>query len=246
MKMISGLFAICISGLFVACAPVLYAPTGQNVPLFHEKGEANFSLGHSSTDDAEGINMMAATAVTSKLAIIGSFYALSESNSDPDLWKGTGRFFELGAGRYGTFGKTQVFAYEIFGGLGYGSIKNNSSDSQIEATFLKPFIQPSIGLGGKVAEIAFTPRIAVVTYTSHRINLTDPTYRQGAEDKKTTFVVEPGLTARVGYKNIKLQFQFSVTGFSYDTNDDYRLVNDDYVSIGLNYCVTKRYRSMQE
>ncbi len=190
--------ALCLT----SCSPVLYTTVGQNVALFHQKGEAAFSANHAETNYASGASVQVAAAVDSSVEVMSSYYSLSSGTS-------SGNYFELGAGKF-KYNPTSKFCGEVIFGMGFGSIKNsinnsgNSSNFIVNANYFKPFIQPSFGFSTKIIDLAFTPRIAFVTYTSKSDNTTDPSMRNDLDvyfsAKQNTVVFEPGLTLRAGFK----------------------------------------------
>ncbi|MFN3839098.1 MAG: hypothetical protein ACK4RF_00190 [Cyclobacteriaceae bacterium] len=225
-----------------SCSPVFYSNVGQNVPLFRKKGEVFLAGGTSKTynkDDVnviDGLNLMAAAAIDSNKAVLFSFYSLK----DDDLydWNGKGNYIELG---YGLFerGKTSKLNGEVFVGLGYGTINNTGLDgTYINLRFLKPFIQPSGGFSTGVLDFAFTPRIGLVQYISNNssIELSNDFYSK----KKSTFVFEPGVTIRLGYRYLKLQYQFSYSTFNYSMNDA-NPVYSQYESLSLILMISNRW-----
>jgi hypothetical protein len=234
--------------LIQSCSPVVYSTTGHVVPLFREKGEATLSGGYATSNNGEGFHVQAAGAVSDKWALLTSVYTMSEKSSD--RWTGHGTYFEAGAGHFGSFGSDDVFIYETFAGIGFAGIKNTYQSSRLDVNFIKPFIQPSIGISRKWFDVALTPRFGIVSYTSHEIQTSDAAYRAAAEnffdDQKTTFVFEPGLTLRVGAKNLKLQLQYNISTFSYHAEDDNSnlnpSINNQYIGIGLHYLLSARYR----
>jgi hypothetical protein len=232
-----------------SCSPVLYSTVGQNVPLFKEKGEVSMGAGLASADNGTGLSVQLSGAVGNHVALLGSFYSLSEENADDDAWSGSGSYGEFAVGAFGTLNAQGNLVYEVFGGIGSGKIENERYESPTNVKFIKPFIQPSIGYTSKWFEAAFTPRIGVVSYTDHTFTWDDPTEKlmleRAFEEAKNTFVFEPGLTIRTGYKGIKLQLQYSYTNF--DAWDEFPdgekpSTNTDFFSIGLNYMISKRYR----
>jgi hypothetical protein len=232
-----------------SCSPVLYSTVGQNVPLFKEKGEVSMSASYASANNGDGLSLQASGAVGNHVAVIGSFYTLSEEHNDNDGWRGKGSYGEIGAGAFGTLNPAGNLVYEAFAGVGSGSIKNARYENTVDVKFFKPFIQPSIGYTSKWFEAAFTPRLGVVSYTSHTFvwSGAEPNEAEfleaNFEREKTTFVFEPGLTFRTGYKGIKLQIQYNYTTFSpwEDDEGDMPAVNADFFSIGVHYMISKRY-----
>ena len=226
-----------------SCSPVLYSTTVQNTPLFKSKGEASVNASYAESDDGAGVGLMAATAVTDHFALITSYYHLSQKAND--TWKGKGSYFEFGGGYYSPIADTR-FVYEVFVGAGWANIHNENNGETVDVKYFKPFIQPSIGITHKIYEIAFTPRIGVSSYTSHSITLTDPDQQVAAEkffdDRKTTFVFEPGVTLRCGYKNIKGQLAVNLSSFTYATDDNQEAnINNTFITMGVNFLISKRY-----
>lgn len=235
---------------FSSCVPAIYSTTGQNVPLFREKGEVTLSGAYGSVDEGDGIALQGAAAFTDKFAMGASFYSLWGGSLNEDSWKGNGNYFELVAGRYGTFvKKNPLFIYEAFGGFGYGAINNKTADgSAVNVRFIKPFLQPSLGIRHKIVEIAATPRISLLHYTSQEARASDPQQTEEAKaffsDNKTKLTLEPGVTFRLGYKSIKFQFQYNFTtlGDSNSTGDiDVSGIRDEFVSVGLHYNFGKKW-----
>jgi len=232
-----------------ACGPILYSTTGQNVPLFHKKGEVAFSAGQgmASGDDlsylveeeANGFAGQFAAAVGNSTAVMASFYSLKGSEDDVD-WKGKGNYFEIGAGKF-KHNEGKNFVGEVFIGVGFGSQKNSYEGEFIDVKYIKPFLQPSWGLSSKYIDIAITPRIAFVSYTNQSSSINDPgleqSFKEFYSEKKNTFVFEPGITIRGGYQQVKLQFQWNHTTFKFE-QDDYNPVFDDYFSVGLFFMIS--------
>jgi len=228
MSLCSALTFVIVAAFAASCSPVLYSTVGQNVPLFHEKGEVALSGSRGSTDHATGFSGNLAVAVTDKIAIISSLHSLSAGGN-----AGSGTYFEFGGGRFWHNPKATVVA-ELFGGVGFGTINNSPSGGTVKLSYVKPFIQPSIGISGKVCDLAFTPRLAWISYTSKSgftgadaQSIIDKFY----DEKKNTIAFEPGVTFRIGYKNVKLQAQYNYTTFTYNASQS--AVDNEFVSIGL-------------
>lgn len=234
---------------FTACSPVLYSSVGQNVPLLHEKGETTISGGYCELYDAKGFNLQFGTAASDKLLVISSLYTMkSYTTPADDAWSGKGTYLEAGLGKYG-YSPENKWCYELIGGIGYGSMKNEYDFSTVSANYIKPFFQPSIGISGGVVEFALTPRIGLVTYLSNSNTLSDAYDRERVdsyfEKKGTSLVFEPGVTLRLGYRNVKIQFQYNYTTFSYDGGDQDSLnpVNPEFISIGAHFLLTNRFKN---
>src|SRR6187401_3370028 len=128
-------FALISVGL-TSCSPVAYSTTGQTVPLFQEKGEAFINVGHAmATNDfdyADGLSVQAALAIDSSVALMSSFYHMSQRDGD---WSGKGTYADFGIGLFKS-NSSKRFKGEIFIGAGFGSIKNLSGDNiALEVSF---------------------------------------------------------------------------------------------------------------
>jgi hypothetical protein len=239
-----------------SCSPVLYSTVGQNVPMFKEKGEFMLQGGYAESygnyTDAGGVSVQAAYAVNNNYAITGSYYGLkglkeqgSYLGSSPSEWDSKGSYLELGGGKYGSF-NSKPFAWEAFAGLGLGSITNSQLKTNINMKLIKSFIQPSIGYISKYVDLILTPRIGLVSYTSHTSSFVDPMISQQVDEffekNKNTLVFEPGITLRAGIKNVKLQLQYNYSTFKTDLgNEENTPVNKDYFSIGFYILISERY-----
>lgn len=237
---------------------MLYTTVGQNVPLFKKKGEVAISGGHASTaheendymyfvSGSEGFNVQAAAAIDSSLAITCSIYSLKNSDASYD-WTGKGNYVEFGIGKFKHSPKTKLIG-EVFFGTGFGSLKNSSTYGDISSHYIKPFIQPSGGFSSKVIDVALTARMGMVFFTSHSNSLNDQEQKRVMEDfyddKKATFVFEPGLTTRIGFKNVKLQLQWNYTTFHY-TSGDFNPVNRTFASVGLFILISDRWTQQKK
>lgn len=246
------LLAIAGAVTLTSCAPSLYSTVGQNVPLFHEKGEFAVNIGGVSAatnsdgfypfyNMGGGLSLHGAVAVDSGIALITSFYTLENTDGD---WDVRGTYFELGGGLF-KFSPRSEFVGELFGGVGYGSFHNQADYEKIDATFIKYFIQPSGGFSTKVVDFAFTPRIAIVHYLS-RSPSARPEVNEFFDEKGTSFVFEPGVTVRAGFRNFKAQYQmnYSTMKFSrsYPNSEDFDPVMDCYSSLSLFIIITDRWK----
>ena len=226
-----------------SCSPGLYSTVGQNVPLLKQKGEVSISAGRSEAeskgDVITGFNVQAAIAIDSGLAVMASAYSMNGSGE----WSGKGSFVEVGIGKF-AFGKISgKVVREIFLGAGLGNVKNWNDRQYIDARFLKPFIQPSIGFTSRYFDAALTTRLAVVSYLSHSQLLDSENKRLVADffkAKKNTFVFEPGITLRAGFKNIKVQLQSMYSTFNHES-DNFDPVYDWYYGMNIYFIFSDRW-----
>jgi hypothetical protein len=234
----------------LSCSPLIYSNVGHNTPMFNEKGE--FAINGSYAEawnpdgftETQGIALQAAYAIDDQWAAIGSFYSLKNAVEADDTynWEGNGTYWEIGGGRYGKLGMDWL-AYEVFGGFGSASIKNEDylSPDYLNINFTKPFIQPSIGFVNRYVDVIFTPRIGYVIFA-------DPSFNFGSgeiayEIPKDGIVFEPGVTLRAGYESIKLQVQYNYSTYSYGSSTELNAgANNTYISIGLHLLISNRYK----
>lgn len=243
------MFATAIS-LLTSCSPAFYSTVGQNVPLFHEKGEVALNAGIMSASNTSegfspfesfstGIAVQAAVAIDSGAALFASYYNVNYE----DNWQIRANYVEVGGGLF-RYRPKSAFVGELFAGIGYGKMNNRSELETINAAFMKYFIQPSAGFSGKVFEVAFTPRMGVVNYLSHS-DSDRFAVQEYFDEKKTTFVFEPGVTVRAGFKNFKAQYQMNYSTFHFDQpygSEEFDPVMDCYGSLSFVALISRRWK----
>lgn len=233
-----------VSALLQACSPVMYSNVGQNVPLFKEKGEVFLQGGISGSDGEESVSgggFQFAYAISDHWQSNVSFYSLGDkTTSDPDEWRGSGSYFEIGGGYYST-SLNKKWVYELSGGLGFSEIKNHLggvSSDYIHVKHFKPYFQPAIGLSLKNFELAFAPRIAYIKFKDKGYMLNDMTLTQEVQNfygkNSDVLVIEPGFTLRGGIKNIKIQAQLVLASFGQENS---QFINDVFFSLGLAFLI---------
>ncbi len=157
--------------------------------------------------------------------------------AEQDDWRARFNYIE---GSVGTFGKIDQsnFIYEAFAGVGKAFINNDRSNETANIRYLKPFIQPSIGIRKKSVEIALTTRIALVTYQVYDIRIADQRESTNLlsffDEKQSTLVFEPVFTSRFGTEVIKFEFQYAYSTFAQRevTNG---WVDKSVFTLGLNF-----------
>ncbi|WP_268036487.1 hypothetical protein [Algoriphagus sp. PAP.12] len=233
-----------VSALLQACSPVMYSNVGQNVPLFKEKGEVFLQGGISGSDGEESVSgggFQFAYAISDHWQSNVSFYSLGDkTTSDPDEWRGSGSYLEIGGGYYGA-SLNKKWVYELSGGLGFSGIKNKVGgvkQDHTDVSHFKPYIQPSIGLSLKNFELAFTPRIAYNTFLKTNYEISEPSFLNEVQDflaKRSDFLIlEPGFTLRGGFENIKFQTQLVLASFGQENS---QFINDVFFSLGLAFLI---------
>lgn len=227
--------------LLFSCTHRYYAPSGQNVPLFKEKGEVQLSGGLASSGEAGGGNIQAAYAVGNNAGITADAYIANGENEDNGA-SGNGFNISVGGGYFKPLG--DYFVFETYAGFGGGNITNKyagGGDSKV--MFIRPYIQPAIGFTSNFVDVAFAPRIAMVNYTGiNRSGIGDSTQIAQLDyinDHPTSVYFEPGVTLRAGWKYAKLQFQYV---WSVNLNNPQILRDNHNVSLGLFLSLAPRYQ----
>lgn len=228
--------------VFYSCSHRYYAPTGQNVPLFKEKGEVQLGGGIAGSGEAGGGNIQAAYAVGNHAGITADAYIANGKNDDTGA-RGNGFIASVGGGYFTPL--SNYFVFETYAGFGGGNIYNRyDGGSSSRVNFIRPYIQPAIGFTTNYLDLAFASRIAMVNYTgiSRSAGITDSTnvaqldYING---HPTSVYFEPGITARAGWKYIKVQFQYV---WSVNLNNPQILRDNHNISVGLLLSLAERYR----
>jgi hypothetical protein len=229
--------------VFSSCSHVYYAPNGQNVPLFKEKGEIQVSAGSAGSGEGGGANVMAAYAPGQHVGVILNSYIASGSNDDNGA-DGRGYVLEGGAGYFTPINDFLVF--EAYAGLGGGNIRNNYADnSSSDVKFIRPYIQPAIGVSTDYVDFAIASRFAMANYTGINRNgtITDSTniaQLSYLDNHSTVMFWEPGVTIRGGWKYVKVQFQYV---WSVPFTDTQMNRDNHNASLGLFFTLAPRYRN---
>ena len=113
-----------------------------------------------------------------------------------------------------------------------------------DLSFIKIFIQPSVGMTFNGFDFAFSTRFNRLTFNKTDNHIDKLLNEHEFEKLNTTaqtknfLFFEPALTIRGGWKYLKVQLQGATA--SYLNNDHYHF--DQYhISIGLNVAIAKRY-----
>lgn len=221
----------------------MYVPNAVNAPLLKEKNEIKASIG--------GNNAQAAYAVTGNVGIIANAYwdKYKEEITSGGITTETlnkGNLVELGVGYYKPLTENVVFETYVGGGLGKIDFKNDNTQKYYDVDATKFFIQPAIGYVGKFFDIAFTPRLSAVKYNGLNTRgyspaeLNEEYLNKNDVEGKTWMFIEPALTARVGYKFVKLQAQF---GFASKLTSGDLKYESKFSSLGVSFNLAKWYRN---
>ena len=252
------LLTFILAQVLSGCTHYYYIPNVQNVPLFTEKNEYRFSgnIGYASRDinyvgdqQTTCIDLQAAYSLTNNIGIMMNYMWAKESyQSDESTVKdyGRGSYFEGAAGYFKPFGQYGIF--EIYGGLGtsgqhhqYADSYSNSIEGTSNLSFIKIFLQPSVGLKLSSGDMSFLKPFDVALSTRiYNINYgkIDNSNSEIAEyenfsalSAENHYFIEPALTIRAGWETVKFQFQM---GYAIYLNNDYMdFYEKCHASLGL-------------
>lgn len=221
------LFMLCM----VTSCKVAYVPNTVNVPLFDDSGQLRLS------GDTKG-NFQFATSLDRHVGVMVNAL-LRQDGKDSDPVNGKGNFFEAGVGAFS--GGDRWVTWETYVGAGIGKTKFVDNGKSFDTRGARFFFQPSIGIHHSIFEIAATGRLVGgrysgynTTYTTQELinnNLADI-------DKHTWLFAEPALTARVGYRWVKLQLQ---VGKAFKLTDKPLAFEENFSSIGLIFDFGRTY-----
>lgn len=198
--------------IFAGCASGLYAPNMQNVPLLQEKNEIriNTALGITNTDNA--VELQLAYAPTAKIGIQvnallhGYNFYLSKFNNF-DVF-----FGEIGAGYYHPFGNHKHWVFETYGLLGLGqAFPEFSYYKEGYKQYGKFSLQPAIGFTAKAFDAALSARVSYLLNDVAWKRIEENSDGYGKYYETESFLVEPAITLRCGWKYVKLQTQLGVS-----------------------------------
>lgn len=199
--------------LIVSCAPA-YVPSVVNAPMFNNRNEFHASLHAGSS----GFDSQLAYAITDNIGIManGSF---ADHTSDSTRKFHKHSYMEAGVGYYKKFLKTG--RYEVFGGYGLGRVRYFETElfyPYTSAKYRSFFIQPAIGGVSDILDYSIATRLIVVDM-----------YQGTAKSSGVFF--EPAVTAKVGYKYVRMVFQW---GCSLPLNEKFDFTHQMlFYSIGI-------------
>jgi hypothetical protein len=240
-----------VSVALASCHHVYYAPNTPNAPMLVEKGDTRINGLYTSGRDSdyEGGEVQFAHAVSDKIGIMAAgFFAGVTENTGSRNEKGTGSYGEIGVGRFTAFDPKKRWIGELYGGLGFGGVKNDYGlGDHSKVNIFKPFIQPLIGYKSRYFECAFIPRISWINWKvkENAVNSDD---NLGAKGDLATisgnsgFVAfEPSIMLRGGGANVKIQGGLSFSRY-HSTNTLYsaELVETLNASLGISFTFNTR------
>jgi hypothetical protein len=246
MKTIMGIASI-LAVFLSSCSHYYYVANVQNVPLFKEKNETQLSGSYGGGDESVSIDIQTAYSITDKIAVMANFMHATGGDQSYKNY-GKGNYFEGAIGYFKPVGQYGVF--QIYGGLGgcgqhheYSSIYYNEYEGSSDLSYIRYFVQPSIGITFKALDIAFSTRFCDVYYNKIENNVSGSYYHYNDLYSllySNHFNLEPAFTIRGGWKNIKLQVQAEYAGLI--NNQELYFGEEWHLSIGINFLIAKRYK----
>ena len=179
--------------VFAGCASGLYAPNMQNVPLFQEKNEIRINAAYGITDADNAVELQLAYAPTANIGIQanallhGYDFYLSKFNNKH--W-----VFET----YGLLGLGQAFPAFSYYKEGYKQYGKFS-------------LQPAIGFTAKGFDAALSARASYLLNDVAWKRIDENSDEYGKYYKSNSFLIEPAITLRGGWKYVKLQTQLGAS-----------------------------------
>ena len=241
------------SVMLSSCSHYYYVPNVQNVPLFREKNEYRISGSYGFGDESSCAEVQAAYSISDKIGIMTDFMSARGGTVSDNNW-GSGYYFDGAIGYYKPLARSVVF--EIYGGAGgsnqhhqYVNLNynngtfSNSFGGTSDLSFMKIFVQPSLGLTYKAFDIAVSTRICRLSFINIDNSISGNTdiYNEvnNLSDKSHLFF-EPCITVRGGWKYVKVQIQAAYSG--YLNKPRLYFGEESHLSVGLYVAISGRYK----
>ncbi|MDY0342314.1 MAG: hypothetical protein RBR28_02005 [Lentimicrobium sp.] len=245
MKKSSIVLIVFLTLTLSSCTHYYYIPNAQNVPLFQEKNEFHGTIAVGGGQEISTTEVQAAYAITDNLALMANF-ASARGGEKSDINWGRGKYLEGAVGYYKPF--DEILVAEVYAGLGvsnqyhqYGTKDYNNGIAEL--SFVKYFLQPSVGVAHRAFDIAISTRFSRVSFfdIDNKITMDNSAlyHVDTIARNKVSYMFEPALTIRGGWKNVKVQLQFSHSKNLTHPNLQFEKSNG---SLGLFFTIANRYR----
>ncbi len=252
---IPSLPLLLLAALLQGCSHYYYVPNIQPVPLFKEKNELRFSGAYGGGMESNCLELHTAWSPTDKVGLMaGYMHAGGGDVEERDF--GKGNYVEGAVGYYRPIEKYGVF--EAYGGLGGGKqhheytryrYNDNTGaysdvyDGYADISLVKLYIQPSFGFTHSIVDAAFSSRLCFISFTDVDNHVSADNYEfddiSALTDKKYWYL-EPAITLRAGWNNIKAQFQFC---YSANLNSPRIFTGEEaHVSVGVYIILANRLK----
>lgn len=145
-----------------SCIHYYYIPNAQNMSLFREKNEFQGTLTVGGGDEVSTAGVQAACSIIDNLAVMTNFMSAKAGKKSNNEW-GKGNYLEGAFGYYKPF--DEFLVAEVYAGLGTSNQHHvyntdNYKNGTAHLSFMKYFLQPSIGLTFRAFDIAVSTRLS--------------------------------------------------------------------------------------
>jgi hypothetical protein len=233
--------------LLGGCSRNLYVPNNLNTPLFESVGEVKFGVG-TKLISPFCVDMQTAYAPLDHFALM--INASTLNSGDKESSNAFKHYFaEAGAGVFTALWPDKYnhrrFRLELFGGYGAGRtairldpsffFNPTSSFLRHQGSYHRKFLQPALGLRGKLLEAAFALRFTEVNFSRYKDFTDGFLTNQGIYNFS---VLEPVFTWGVNHRNIRFFGQVGAVLPTQGLDSDYHRANDGgwtyfHLSIGF-------------
>ena len=219
MKNIKIILAISFLNLLLSsCATYYYAPSEQAVLKFTEKNQFSGSV---SKSEAEGTAINAAYSLTDNIGF----------NTNYQEYQKNSIVFDSELIFYKKINKNFYPAVNL--GYSWGDLHKYTGLYNLN--LYRFYLQPSVGFSNDYFDFALSTRFSTVNYNlqikSNRISNNNGTNLYDVGHKRFLFI-EPALTAGIGYKFIKLRFQYAEV---HQNDNNKLLLYENNIIVSLNF-----------
>lgn len=222
------LLPLIVLAFIASSCSYVYIPNAAHIPLISKKGEVQASV----LTGTSNLDFQTAYGLTDQVSLManGSFADRNRVTDSASIHKHT--LVEAACGYYKKVGRSGIL--EVYGGGGYGSTFNYELDNnlsiwgQSSGKYAKFFVQPNIGAVSDIFDGGLSVRVCYVNYFEYH-------YFNDVWPASHNVFVEPVMTGKIGYKNVKfiMQIGFSVPVML--SSEDALTFDPFILNIGLNF-----------
>lgn len=223
MKWSALIWSLTLLAMGTSCQS-LYIPNGPNVPLMSEGDELQAGLGVGS--NGYGAQLAYSPYYHWAITANGSTFSLNSGGSFSTSQVFRHLYGEMGTGWYTRLNK--YLRAEALVGYGAG----NSDSIGHKSLYRKFYFQPTIGMSGPIVDFGITPRLCYISHYLDNVNDVK------AKVSESGLFLEPSLTARIGYEQLKFQFQ---GGFAFALGDVPFTYRNSFVTMGIHLTFVKDF-----
>ncbi|MBK8701754.1 MAG: hypothetical protein IPN29_20215 [Saprospiraceae bacterium] len=228
----------------VSCSPVYYVPASHQVPGFTKAKQYHMEASASQTPSSSGFEGRFAIAPYRRMAVLGSISRFQgKAYAYPNqtlIGSGDGSLAELGLGFFKP-GKNKTWVLENYTFLGTGNVSYRklggfpfNDDQYLSASLTRLSNQTSLSYLHDLFEVAFSGRLIYLNYyhIKGNLDLNELNNNLYLSRYPHQLLFEPGLSLRLGYKNVKLS-----ANIIHAINLSHRDFEQDDINVGLGLSV---------